>query len=150
MSDVERQRQGFLKALLKDEDDAVTRAVYADWLEEHGEDDEAQRQRDWPAAKEWLVSFARECGETNIAKESGGCNWHAITYQDVVKAGNDWIDDREWFVQCDSEDARNMMHESRGSYWRNWVVVTGRPLPPDFLKSLDEEWESTAPFTCYC
>src|SRR5205814_1124014 len=49
------QRNAFLKALAKNEDDTATRLVYADWLDEHGEHEEADRQRKWPAAKEWLV-----------------------------------------------------------------------------------------------
>src|SRR6188472_327361 len=50
----------FLKALADNEDDTTTRLVYADWLDEHGEHEEADRQRRWPAAKEWLVRFCRD------------------------------------------------------------------------------------------
>ena len=53
------QREAFLKALAENEDDTTTRLVYADWLDEQGEHEEADRQRKWPAAKEWLVRFCQ-------------------------------------------------------------------------------------------
>jgi len=53
-------REAFLRALEADEDDVTTRLVYADWLEERGQTEEAERQRAWPAAKEWLVKFYKE------------------------------------------------------------------------------------------
>lgn len=53
-------REGFLKALEQNEDDEPTRLVYADWLDEQGEYEEAARQRKWTAAKKWLVEFAKK------------------------------------------------------------------------------------------
>ncbi len=53
----EQQRLGFLKALAQNEDETTTRLVYADWLDERGEHEEADRQRKWPVAREWLVQF---------------------------------------------------------------------------------------------
>ena len=53
------ERDAFLEALARNEDDTPTRLVYADWLDEQGEHEEADRQRKWPAAKEWLVRFCR-------------------------------------------------------------------------------------------
>ena len=47
----------FLKSILEQPDDDARKLVYADWLEDHGEHEEADRQRQWPAAKEWLVRF---------------------------------------------------------------------------------------------
>jgi hypothetical protein len=45
---------------VENEEDTPTRLVYADWLDERGEHEEADRQRKWPAAKEWLVRFCRD------------------------------------------------------------------------------------------
>lgn len=49
-----------LAALAADPDDLHTRLVYADWLEEQGQGDEADRQRKWPAAKAYLQAIANE------------------------------------------------------------------------------------------
>jgi uncharacterized protein (TIGR02996 family) len=53
-------REAFLRALKKNEDDTATRIIFADWLDEHGEHEEADRQRQWPAAKGWLVQFCQD------------------------------------------------------------------------------------------
>lgn len=52
-------RQAFEQALAADEDNADMRAVFADWLEAHGEPEESARHRKWAAAKEWLIDFAK-------------------------------------------------------------------------------------------
>lgn len=56
------ERQAFLAALAANEDDTATRLVYADWLDEHDEPEEADRMRAWPAAKEWVSNYAGEIG----------------------------------------------------------------------------------------
>src|SRR5689334_21453451 len=57
----------FLEALQRHADDTSLRLVLADWLDERGEHEEADRQRQWPAAKEW---FVRLCHEHNPPPES--------------------------------------------------------------------------------
>lgn len=54
------EQDRFLRALAENEDDTTTRLVYADWLEEHDEYEEADRQRKWPAAKQWLLGLCKE------------------------------------------------------------------------------------------
>ena len=40
------ERDAFLKMIVENEDDTLTRLVFADWLDEHGEHEEAgERQR---------------------------------------------------------------------------------------------------------
>ena len=53
-------KDAFLKSLAENEDDITIRLVYADWLDEQGEHEEADRERRWPPAKEWLVRFCQE------------------------------------------------------------------------------------------
>lgn len=50
----------FMKQLAANEDDALVRACFADWLEENGEPEEAERHRKWPASKAWLLEFAQK------------------------------------------------------------------------------------------
>jgi uncharacterized protein (TIGR02996 family) len=64
-------RDAFLRALANDEDDTPTRLVYADWLEERGEHEEADRQRKWPAAKEWLVRLCKYNNPTEDDPKNG-------------------------------------------------------------------------------
>ncbi len=52
------EQQTFIKALEYNEDDTATRMVYSDWLEEHDQPEEADRQRAWPEAKKWLQKYA--------------------------------------------------------------------------------------------
>jgi uncharacterized protein (TIGR02996 family) len=54
------EQDEFLQVLAENEDDTALRLFYADWLDEHGLHEEADRQRKWPAAKEWFVKFCRE------------------------------------------------------------------------------------------
>ena len=50
----------FLELLDANEDDNDTRVIYADWLDEAGRYEEAQRQRAWPAAKAWMVEAVEQ------------------------------------------------------------------------------------------
>lgn len=130
-------REDFLRRLEADEDDAATRLVYADWLEDRGEDDEAARQRAWPAAKAWLVEFASR--HTNGGEE-------AIIWEDVRDAGREYIETggNSWFTQIGDESLRDEMRKDgqRAEFWRCVSVVTGLPVP---------EWlRDSHPFSCSC
>ena len=52
-------RQAFLNAINANPLDYLPRYVYADWLDEHGEHEEATRQRAFEAADQWLRVFAK-------------------------------------------------------------------------------------------
>lgn len=139
--ETQKMRECFLKALALNEDDTVTRLVYADWLDEQGEFDEAQRQRLWPEAKAWLVKLAKESG-------GHGCNYNdfeTITYEDIVQAGISHIDSggHDWLTQLGGESLR--CKTDLRAYWRNWSIVTGRPVP-----EADQYGHVPQPFSCYC
>ncbi len=55
---MDEERQAFLDAIAADRYDQTTRLVFADWLNEHGLDDEAEVQRQWTPekqrAEDWL------------------------------------------------------------------------------------------------
>lgn len=52
-------RQAFLDAIAaRPWDDELPRQVYADWLDEQGEHEEANRQRQYVASERWLRNFA--------------------------------------------------------------------------------------------
>jgi uncharacterized protein (TIGR02996 family) len=138
------EQNAFLKALEENEDDTVTRLVYADWLDENGEHDEADRQRKWPAAKEWFIRF---CQRHNPGPDDDEYSYVCvISYKDLIVLGREAIEetDEEEFgfncwnnmTMCDALEAHS------DEFWKNWSIVTGIPLPPDI--------EDKGYFRCAC
>ncbi len=123
MSDRER----LLKALEENEDDTTTRLIFADWLDENGEHEEADRHRKWPKAKEWLVKFCEENNPHEDVEEE----W-IISYWDVVKLGREAANESNYWVFStrNNIDMRDALHTNSQEFWENWSIVTGIPLPP--------------------
>jgi uncharacterized protein (TIGR02996 family) len=131
------ERDAFLRALAEDEDDATTRLVYSDWLEEHGEHEEADRQRKWPAAKEWLIRFCRDHNPSYS---------QVISFEDLLELGRKAVEEarEDWlgFYCGDNETMCNALRANSREFWQNWSVVTGIPVPPDV--------EGKSHFSCGC
>lgn len=76
-----KEQEAFLRHLDADPHDPVRREIYADWLEEHGEIEEAERMRKWRGAYQLLVGFARkwnfeDCtGNHGDYKYNDGLEW---------------------------------------------------------------------------
>lgn len=79
----------FVAALSADEDNITLRFVFADWLDERGRHEEADRQRRWPAAKAW---FVRICRENNPTPDSYS-DARPISYEDLIEMGRDAVDE---------------------------------------------------------
>jgi uncharacterized protein (TIGR02996 family) len=137
----EQERKAFLKALAKDEDDTTTRLVYADWLDERGEHEEADRMRKWDAAKKWLVKFGKKHNEDDPEE------WH-ITYADLIELGREAVQNvdkktGEFGFSCGNNmGMMDALFEHRKEFWENWSIVTGIPLPPNY--------ETKSGFSCAC
>jgi uncharacterized protein (TIGR02996 family) len=125
-------RDKFLAALAKNEDDVTTRLVYADWLNEHGEHEEADRQRKWPAAKEWLVKFwewatAYRRRETEYDEPEFIDSFQAMMEQARASAERNFD-----YMDCvNSESLCCILHENYLEFWKNACVYLGYALPPD-------------------
>jgi uncharacterized protein (TIGR02996 family) len=136
------ERDRFLDALAKNEDDTPTRCVYADWLDEQGDYEEADRQRKWPAAKAWLVRF---CQDHNPAPEEDSDEW-VISYEELLELGRDAVEgaDNEGFgFSCGNNMGMcDALRANSQEFWQNWSVVTGIPLPHGS--------EGTGYFSCAC
>jgi uncharacterized protein (TIGR02996 family) len=162
---MDSERKAFLDAIEAFPLDPAPHWVYADWLDEHGEYDEATERRSLTKEKlesrAWLVGFAKGCGmncvnygyygeEKQWIKDEEKI-WVEITYDDVIQAGHDYIDNQDYFVQFGSEEARDLMYENGGEvarlYWHHWSVVTGHPGPD---RSEDESHLDHSPFSCSC
>jgi uncharacterized protein (TIGR02996 family) len=136
-------RDAFLKALAENENDTTTRLVFADWLDEQGEHEEADRQRKWPAAKEWLV---RLCNED--------ASYRPFSYEELIEFGRrvvkeESISDRVYpdnsgRVFFDNWDLWSVLRANSQEFWKNWSVVTGIALPPSLEDKDFHHWECCA------
>ncbi len=156
----DEERQAFLDRIKEDPYDSTNRLIFADWLEEHGNDrdeEEILEQRrkattEWIAADKWMHNLAGTLGETcvNYDQTYVGYDgheeeeWIPITYEDCIRAGYDCLETGCGFTQIGSERARDKMYEkgAKEEFWNNWQIITG--IYPD--ASILEE----IPFSCSC
>ena len=143
-------QEEFLNALSEDEDDTLTRMVYADWLDECGQHEEADRQRKWPAAKEWLVRFCEDFGgvdESDFHPDNPYA-YFDISYGVLLMLAREALQSAnqgERFLYLDCGANEPMCHSLRVNHTIFWPIVsilTGVPLPADF--------ESRSQFGCSC
>jgi uncharacterized protein (TIGR02996 family) len=83
------EREEFLRALAANEDDSTLRLIFADWLDEQGEHEEADRQRRWPAAKAWIVRLCRE----NNPSPGADTEERPVTYDRLIAMGREAIEE---------------------------------------------------------
>lgn len=74
-------RQTFLEQIAEDDMNEESHLVYADWLEENGEDEEADRQRKYVPAKQWIIDLCERL-----------CNNRAKKIKEYME---DWPEDYE-------------------------------------------------------
>jgi uncharacterized protein (TIGR02996 family) len=137
------ERDAFLKALAENEDDTTTRLVYADWLDDHGEHEEADRQRKWTPAKAWLVGF---CQDNNPAPGDDSEEW-VISCETLLELGREAVAEADKGRQLGFSCGNNMtmceaLWANSREFWENWSIVTGIPLPPNV--------EDKSSFRCAC
>lgn len=111
------ERAAFVQAIEENPYDEVTRKVFADWLDDHDEPEEADRQRTWTAkqydeSKKWLEEFAECVG---------------LKYSEVIAAGIEgFYCTGENYDPQDELDARNGVKE----FWKHWSVAVDRLIDP--------------------
>jgi uncharacterized protein (TIGR02996 family) len=118
----------FVAVLDRDRFDKGTRMVFADWLEEHGYDDEAVFQRNW--TREWLE--ARD----HLLICAAECH---ITCDELLGAATAHLDREEgdygatlWLGHLPPD----IMYDTE-TFWRAYQTVTGRHLsaaPGNFVR----------------
>jgi uncharacterized protein (TIGR02996 family) len=114
------ERDAFLRALAENEDDTTVRLVYSDFLDDHGEHEEADRQRKWPAATEWLVRFGKE-----------NSRYEEISYEGLIAFGRRVVKEESSSgrTYLDNECMWHALQANSQEFWQNWSIVTGIPLP---------------------
>ncbi|HJZ56810.1 MAG TPA: TIGR02996 domain-containing protein [Gemmataceae bacterium] len=135
------EREAFLAALAANEDDITTRLVYADWLDENGDHEEADRQRKWPAAKQWLVAFAKRFSSEKEDAEQKTPSYRTLTESDaycipittfrmLIEMGHYGLS--AGYIDCANNDRLcDELRADDADFWKNWSIVTGVPLRDD-------------------
>jgi uncharacterized protein (TIGR02996 family) len=137
-------REDFLSRLERNENDAQLRYAYADWLEEQCDYDESIRQRQWCKAKAWMEAICEESARYDVHEDEGEI---PITYQEVIEFATSAIDSRDRdddiYVYCGRlMELSYMLSDNRDAFWKNWSILTGRPLP--------ENVSEKSTFRCAC
>ena len=114
MSREEQQLQAFLDAVAADPYDETNHKVFADWLEEHGMDDEAAVQRRWTAD----LMRAAERYVRGTASSFG------VPYDTLLAKAALWLDTGET-IHVDELHA----YDSDPEFWAHFEILTGRPVP---------------------
>jgi uncharacterized protein (TIGR02996 family) len=119
------ERELILKRLVENEDDTAIRLVYADLLDDEGEHEEADRQRQWSAAKQWLVRFSK-----------------SFSYEELMEFGHRAVNETNSSQKTAVDEAMwaDLKAHSQ-EFWDNWSVVTGVPLPRSLDNKEFETWE---------
>lgn len=137
-------RQAFLAAIGTKPLDHLLRCVFADWLDEHGEVEEATRQREWVGAYEYLLkNFVHPYEEDDYVDDEReevpppGAAIDEINYwqQSLVEQGG----------VCFGTDqaAQNTYDDAgRNEFCRNLEIVTGTKI--------SSEIRDRAAFRCAC
>lgn len=136
------EREAFLRAIAANEDDTLVRLVFADWLDEHDEHEEAERQRKWPAAKTWLDNV---CKEHNAGCREG----QEFTYDQLLNFGRCASATTDVMIEVssgipDSYDIVTAIRDRIPEFWRAWSVVTGLPLSLD----IEQKYYFLSGFCC--
>jgi len=123
------EKVAFLKALEENWNDDELRAIYSDWLEEHGEIDEANTQRNWAEIRKeskcWIENFANEINQT---------------YENIIEAASRWINFENYTCTYENEEYKNVNYDLWKTFWKNYHILTGK-MP----KNKDDSF-----FSCSC
>lgn len=147
------QGQAFLDAIKKDPLDGATRLIFADWLEERGEDDEAQEQRrqatpEWQQAYIWMTVFIeRHVEEFDLSKLTPEIRAVVeVTVEKVLEAGRKYLRRGTRSVLSGlGFGAQNALYaddEAQGQFWKCYEILTG--------KKISKNRDPGNPFTCAC
>lgn len=126
------ERLAFLKAIEAEPTNYLTRYVFADWLDERGEHEEADRQRQFEAADKWLREVI---APFTLSRYAG--DYSPVTYDWLIEQANDCyleVMQGEEYPCVFFGNRENLMYalmdppNGKEKFWRCWSIVTGQPL----------------------
>jgi uncharacterized protein (TIGR02996 family) len=142
----------FLTALTANEDDVATRMTYADWLDDIGEHDEADRQRRWPMAKHWIMNLCDKYLPDEAYRQKYGTEAFDyelqlyVPYKELIERAFDSVsdeDDDSLFVYLGASESLCYDLRANGQeFWGNWSIITGISLEQKRLQNFS--------FSCGC
>lgn len=137
----------FLAALEANEDDEPTRRIFADWLEEHGRYEEAQRQRQWTGAKAWLVRLLDENAGDFVEDDAEELDEEELydqvyspTFHEFCELAKEALEqsaghEEECVIPCyNNSGLAEALQDEAAQFWRNWSIVTGIEVPADLVE----------------
>ena len=131
MSDI---RQAFLDAIQREPNNYSHRYVYADWLDEHGEHEEADRQRKYEMANTWMLEFARKLH---------------LDRDELVDAGVRFLEGGGQTGYDSLSERYRENFDKFPKYWEMLEVITGKPFTDPRSGRVTQPGNWT-PFRCVC
>ena len=126
------ERDAFLAAIDATAwDDELPRLVYADWLDERGEPEEADRQRKYVPSVRWLRAFALRLTADD---------YEPMSYETLIEAARTYLRaGNPYILPVLTPD---VVYEQREEFWKNVEIVTGVAVPDTARKNVI--------FSCAC
>lgn len=127
-------REAFEAGIKDDPLNQFRRDVFSDWLLDHDEPEEADRQRKWIKAYAWLNALASRIG---------------LIYEDLMVGVHNYVSDGSaWYVGPNFAPENELSDEPLcKEMYEHWQTVTGVPVP--FLTDpAHAYWDG--PFCCDC
>lgn len=135
-------RQAFLAAIEAEPLNHLLRCIFADWLDERGESDEADRQRAWVGAFEYLLNNFLDCYVEYGEEEDR----EPTSFADAMKEIEYWqtsLTEDGGICFADTESPLKLYDMAdRNEFYRNLEIVTGVKVTP--------ESRERASFRCAC
>ena len=140
-------KEDFLNAINDHPEDDLYRQVYADWLDDHGEYDGAQRQRNYKKSVQFLKNWVekiRDDTQQSMEVLEASTN-QPLTYENVLRVARSKLEHDEWGDECIRFLGMNdpWMHDE-DEFWEAVSVVTCLPIP-DAIKR-----HHLSIFSCSC
>jgi uncharacterized protein (TIGR02996 family) len=129
MNERETQEKAAFEAAIKaDRYDQATRRVFADWLEEHGLDDEAAVQRAWTPRKQQAEDYLRDfAAELSHHPYEQGVDY-GVTYEELLRVAHGVLDGDPRARIYLGFDTPQRIWTEREKFWEEFEIVTGRKV----------------------